>query len=80
MKRSTLIGIGSLAAVIVFGAATTAGRITSRRQPAKRRARPGARKTFTVKARHRRAGLEGLRRGARAVQQLRNHRLRFAGA
>ena len=80
MKRSTLIGMGSLAAVIVFGAATTAGRLTSRRQPAKRRARLGARKTFAVKARHRRPVLDGLRRGARAVQQLRNHRPRFSTA
>lgn len=71
MKRSTLIGISSLAAVIVFGAATTTRHLTSRRQPPKRRARFDARKTFAVKGRRRRAMVNGLRRGATAVRQLR---------
>jgi len=80
MKRATLIGVSSLAAVIVFGAATTARRLANRRQPPKRRARLDARKTSAVKGSRRRAALDGLRRGARAVRQLRNHHLRFSTA
>ena len=68
MKRVTLIGISSFAAVLVFGAATTAAiRVTNRRRPPKRRARLDAKKADASNASHRLAAVNGLRSGARAL-------------
>jgi len=77
MKKTALIGFSSLAAVFVFGAATTAFRVTSRRQNPKRRARLNAMKTDAANAIRRRTKFNGLRNGAKALRELGNRHFRF---